>query len=155
MATKNSPDKSHHIGWFYVTRETVSNNYCQIVTRKQNKTMKLEWINTAYSRDEENQSVERLAAGGCGFDSRGRTISQGLKMTEKWRYCLRDGPLEKLWGGGFSSRRNFFRYQIPSLRADENKLWLTPSTNQSLVIVCTQAIKFLVWIFLGHSMNIC
>ena len=27
---------------------------------------------------------------------------------------FRDGPLEKLWGGGeFSSRRNFFRYQIP------------------------------------------
>ena len=35
---------------------------------------------------------------------------------------LRDGPLEKLWGGGgggvggegeFSSRRNFFRYKIP------------------------------------------
>ena len=24
--------------------------------------MKLEWINTAYSRDKENQSVERLAA---------------------------------------------------------------------------------------------
>ena len=33
---------------------------------------------------------------------------------------VRDGPLEKLWvgwggggGGEFSSRRNFFRYQIP------------------------------------------
>ena len=30
---------------------------------------------------------------------------------------VRDGPLEKLWGGGgggeFSSRRNFFLYQIP------------------------------------------
>ena len=28
---------------------------------------------------------------------------------------VRDGPLEKLWGGGgeFSSCRNFFRYQIP------------------------------------------
>ena len=32
---------------------------------------------------------------------------------------LRDGPLEKLWvaggGGEFSSRRNFFRYQIPCM----------------------------------------
>ena len=27
-------------------------------------------------------------AGGRGFDSRGRTITQGLKMTEKWRYFL-------------------------------------------------------------------
>ena len=26
--------------------------------------------------------------GGRGFDSRGRTITQGLKMTEKWRYFL-------------------------------------------------------------------
>ena len=28
-----------------------------------------------------------------------------------------------------------------SLRADEIKLWLTPNTNQSLVIVCTQATR--------------
>ena len=27
-------------------------------------------------------------AGGGGFDSRGRTISQGLKIIEKWRYYL-------------------------------------------------------------------
>ena len=27
-------------------------------------------------------------AGGRGFESRGRTITQGLKMTEKWRYFL-------------------------------------------------------------------
>ena len=27
-------------------------------------------------------------AGGRGFDSRGRTISQGLKIIEKWRYYL-------------------------------------------------------------------
>ena len=27
-------------------------------------------------------------AGGRGFDSRGRTITQGLKMTEKWGYFL-------------------------------------------------------------------
>ena len=40
-------------------------------------------------------------------------------------YVLRDRPLEKLWGGGFSSRRNFFRYQIPCMN-----------------------------FFLGHSMNI-
>ena len=29
---------------------------------------------------------------------------------------FKDGPLEKLWGGGeFSSRMNFFRYQIPCM----------------------------------------
>ena len=29
---------------------------------------------------------------------------------------LRDGPLEKLWGGGeFSCGRNFFHYQIPCM----------------------------------------
>ena len=27
-------------------------------------------------------------AGGRGFDSRGRTNTQGLKISEKWRYCL-------------------------------------------------------------------
>ena len=27
-------------------------------------------------------------AGGSGFDSRNRTNTQGLKMTEKWRYCF-------------------------------------------------------------------
>ena len=27
-------------------------------------------------------------AGGCGFDSRGRTNTQGLKLTEKWGYSL-------------------------------------------------------------------
>ena len=32
------------------------------------------------------------------------------------RVFLGDGPLEKLWGGGeFSSRRIFFRYQIPCI----------------------------------------
>ena len=34
------------------------------------------------------------------------------------RLCLRDGLLEKLWGGGgveFSSGRNFVRYQIPCM----------------------------------------
>ena len=34
-------------------------------------------------------SVERLTAEReVAFDSRGRTITQGLKMTEKWRYFL-------------------------------------------------------------------
>ena len=77
--------------WFYVTRETVSNNYYQIVnTRKQNKTMKLEWINTSYSRDKERQSVERLAAERkvAGSIREAAPITQGLKITEKWRYCL-------------------------------------------------------------------
>ena len=36
------------------------------------------------------QSVERVdcRAGGRGFDSWGRTNTQGLKITEKWRYSL-------------------------------------------------------------------
>ena len=37
------------------------------------------------------QSVERALdgrAGGSGFDSRDRINTQGLKITEKWRYCL-------------------------------------------------------------------
>ena len=37
------------------------------------------------------------------------------RLTFETMKQLRDGPLEKLLGGGgeFSSRRNFFRYQIP------------------------------------------
>ena len=39
-------------------------------------------------------------------------------MLFTFKSCLRDGPLEKLWGGGgFSSRRNFFRYHISTLCA--------------------------------------
>ena len=46
--------------------------------------MKLEWINTAYSRDKENQSVERLAA---EREVEGSILGAGpllsvLKMTE-------------------------------------------------------------------------
>ena len=40
------------------------------------------------------QSVEArpdCRAGGRRFDSRGRTINQGLKMTEKLRACLHGG----------------------------------------------------------------
>ena len=37
-----------------------------------------------------------------------------LLFTTYLKCEIRDGPLEKLWGGGeFSSRRNFFRHQIP------------------------------------------
>ena len=48
-----------------------------------------------------------------------RKTQKGSKSTQSqitnldYLNPLRDGPLEKLWGGGeFSSRRNFFRHQI-------------------------------------------
>ena len=37
-----------------------------------------------------------------------------LGITER-NLSIRDGLLEKLWGEGFLSRRNFFRYQIPCM----------------------------------------
>ena len=47
--------------------------------------MKLEWINTSYSRDKERQSVERLAAERmvAGSIPEAAPITQGLKITEK------------------------------------------------------------------------
>ena len=53
-----------------------------------------------------------------------------IMVNEMWletdSKLFRDGPLDKLWGGGeFSSRRNFFRYQIP----------------------CTNFFKAIAWIF--------
>ena len=64
-----------------------------------------------------------------GVDTKGtkgaKDYYEGVNGLES-RGVLRDGPLEKLWGrGGISSRRNFFRYQIPCMN-----------------------------FFLGHSMNI-
>ena len=38
---------------------------------------------------------------------------------------IRDGPLEKLWGGReFSSLRNFFRYQIPCMNFFKAIAWI-------------------------------
>ena len=48
---------------------------------------------------------------GCNQDPLGLVVDDS-----DVNYPLRDGPSEKLWGGGkFSSRRNFFRYQIPCM----------------------------------------
>ena len=59
-------------------------------------------------------------------------IVDSLDLTDIWRFLnadtkrFRDGPLEKLWGGrGIFQPQEFFF-----------------------------VIKFLVWIFLGHSMNV-
>ena len=39
-----------------------------------------------------------------------------LQLTFALYALIRDGPLQKLWRGGeFSSRRNFFRQQIPCM----------------------------------------
>ena len=44
-------------------------------------------------------------------------INFQISIFLKWgKGFPRGGPLEKLWGGGeFSSRRIFFRYQIPCI----------------------------------------
>ena len=62
--------------WFIVPKK-VTNEWCTVV-----------WNNSNLDRDR-TSSVGRALdcrAGGRGFDSRGRTNTQGLKITVKWRY---------------------------------------------------------------------
>ena len=67
-----------------------------------------------YLRNNRELKHQTCIAGRAELD-RGRGLRSKCKS-------LRDGPLEKLWGGGggggggeFSSRRSFFRHQIPCM----------------------------------------
>ena len=64
--------------------------------------------------------VASTGTGRCGFvQILGQIVSIIVKTLRNTNVVvIRDGPLEKLWGGRgseFSSRRNFFRYQIPCM----------------------------------------
>ena len=44
----------------------------------------------------------------------GEAAKGGQSKRERWRFLLRDGPLENLWGGGRSTKKN--------IRARENEM---------------------------------
>ena len=57
-------------------------------------------------------------------------VDQGLLISPCWRLELRDGPLEKLWGGGeFSSCRNFFSLSNSLHEFFQALVWIFLSVN--------------------------
>ena len=76
-------------------------------------------IDHAFVNIRESVSVKRRlqTAEGVEFLTRRCQRSQRTWKMTSGLTALRDGPLKKVMGAGgkFSSRRNFFRYQIPGM----------------------------------------